>query len=287
MTAVNALGPITFNAEGRQYEIPLSQLFFDHGALKADRWDDYATAPVDGPFQKAVNAWLGYLVQAEVITPAKGSAPQPAMLITAKDPGAAGNDISLSISSVTEKPAGSGTFVFDAAVKETDVHKGLTAANVIARLGGAAGGGSEPGLVFVSSPSAFAPRAGTYALGGTPDARADIPKSGVTGPPPPLAPADVAFTLQAKATGAEGAFTSVTIVSPGTGGDFDLTATWSNTASAVAPSALQSKFPYEIVVAPPPGQTATSAPAAGTYKLTGGSNASGPVTAKAVLPGRS
>jgi hypothetical protein len=280
MTAVNALGPITFNDAGRQFEIPLSQLFFDdQGGIKADRWDNYSSAPVDGPFQLAVRAWLSYLVKAEVITPAARSEPAAAMVITAVSPGAAGNDIILAVSNVTETPAGSGTFVFGASVTETDVHKGLTQANLITRLGNAAGGGSEPGLVFVFGSASDLPEPGDYLMSGA-TAKVDIPKKNV--------PAATAFTLKAKASGADGILTKISITTSASDA-FDLTATWTKDTGTtpVAPSALQALFQYEIAVTAAPGQTALAAPAAGTYKLTGGANPSGPVPATVLLPGRS
>ena len=281
MGGVTAFGPIAFNFGGKQYEIPLSQLFFDDtGAIKADLWAPYTTGTTD--FQNAVGAWLRYLAKTDVLTKAAKSAAPPAMLITAASAGAAGNSITITIANVKETSPGSGSFVFDATVAETDQHKGLTKDNIRDRLGTPTSTGSEPGLVFVwTTPATLdVPKAGTYAASGA-NAEFTIDKNSGTG---------TAFKLRAKAgTNADQLLTSVVITDPDSNGVFDLTATWSKSATGInaAGFAAAGAFDYDITVADAPGQTALGTPAAGTYKLSGGAEKSDAVPAKAILPGRS
>ena len=275
MTAVAATGPVVFTdrATGSQKSIPVSSLYFSNsdGTIKADRWAPYNSG--NAAFKTGVDDWLKYLVTASILTPVEKSEPKAAMVITAKDPGSTGNTIELTVSNVHETTPD--VFVFDAVVKENDVYTGLTADTLKDVIGNTAGGGTKPGLVFVSSAGAPAvPKAGDYPLTGDP-AEVEVKKADDT----------VAFKLKAKAAGADGARTVVTIGAPDANDKFTLTAKWQRSETNLAPADLQSKFAYEITVTAPDGSP-LAVPGAGTTVLAGGADKADAIRAKATVPGK-
>jgi hypothetical protein len=275
MTAVAATGPVVFTdpTNGRQQTIPISQLYFSNtdGSIKADHWAPYNAG--NGAFKNGIDGWLKYLVTGSILSPFEKSEPAAAMVLTAKDPGANGNSIEITVSNVHETAPD--VFAFDAAVKEHDAYTALTAATIRDVLGTTSGGGTQPGLVFVSSAGVpVKPKGGTYPLAGDP-AKVDVDNSDESG---------VAFTLTAKSAGADGALTSVFITEPDGNDKFDLTADWEKSEANLAPANVQTKFAYEVTVAPPDGGS-LGVPAAGTTVLSGGADKAAAVKAKATLPG--
>jgi hypothetical protein len=273
MTAVNANGPIGFNANGHQYEIPLSALSFDSagGAPKATGWGPYKAGT--NTFKDAVDNWLASLYTGGFLTPAKQPAPVPAMDITAVQPGANGNTIKVTISNVHETTPNN--FLFDAVVTEKDVYTGLDVGTIAGVIGTSSGGGTRPGLVFVTLGTGQ-PKGGTYTLSGTP-AKVDIPNHDTT-------PA-TAFTLTARTGGVAALFT-VTLTEPDAQNKFDLTVEWSKPDTNLTPATMATSFNYEINVAAPSGGS-LGVPAAGSTTLSGGANQTGAIPAKATLIGRS
>lgn len=144
---VVANGPVAFSdGSGRAFSIPLSLLDFDaNGAIRAERWPLYLA------HQALLDVWLPYLQAQGVISEGEAAAPVEAMIITAKQAGAAGNTILLTIDNVRPNPADNTIIIFDATVTETSSYTGLTPATIKTVLGSVAGGGERPGLVFVSS----------------------------------------------------------------------------------------------------------------------------------------
>jgi hypothetical protein len=267
-TPVTGHGPIEFTDDGEQVVIPLSDFYLDdNGALTSE-----STLYTNATSKAAVDLWLKQLQADGEVKAATLPPPAPAMVITAKAPGAAGNNIVVTVSNVD---ANAGTF--DAEVEEQETYEGLTKDTVKNVLGTAAGGGMSPGLVFVSSAGApTQPANGVYPIiadpGGSGNYIADI-GDGAGG---------TAFSAQSRAVDAEATNTVVEIkdANPNT---FTLVATWKKPkAVGLQPTGLQGSFTYEITVAAPAGGQ-LGLPAAGTVALRGGANAAAPATASATV----
>src|SRR6266436_3230409 len=116
-TPVTGAGPIEFTDDGEQVVIPLSAFYLDaNGALTSD------SALYSNAKSKAtVDAWLKQLQEGGVIQAATLPPPAATMVLTAKDAGAAGNNIAITFSNV-DTAAGT----FDAEVKEQETYTGLT-----------------------------------------------------------------------------------------------------------------------------------------------------------------
>lgn len=270
-TPVTGHGPIEFTDDGEQVVIPLSAFYLDnHGVLTSD-----STLYTNAKSKAAVDAWLKQLQQDGMVKAAAVPPPAPAMVITAKAPGTAGNHISITFSNVD---TGAGTF--DAEVQEQETYAGLTKDTVKGVLGAAPGGGTNPGLVFVSSAGAAHPADGVYPVivdpGGSGNYIADI-GDGAGG---------TAFTVQSRAVDAEATNTVVEIkdaANPASPGTFTLVATWKKPkAVGLQPGGLQGSFGYEITVAPPAGGQ-LGVPAEGTVALRGGADTAAPAAASATV----
>lgn len=272
MAKVRALasGPIAFSSTS-QLLIPVSAITFDDGAP--------SYAPPSGTGQETaaqIAAWLQALAAEGVLTAAPAPPVQPAMILTATSPGAAGNAVTITISNVRPKPTDASTTIFDATVREVDRYEQLTAATISTVLGTSAGGGEHPGLAFVSSGAPSHPKNGTYPLVGDP-ATVDVAKSdGSAG----------AFTLESRAGGAEAALTAA-VVSDADDAEhpdtFTLEITWEKSATGIAAGDFDTEFDYAITADAPQGGS-LSAPAAGTYTLGGGADATSAAAASATLP---
>ncbi|MCC6364383.1 MAG: hypothetical protein IT165_12735 [Bryobacterales bacterium] len=258
---------------GKLLSLPVSDIYFEDSQIKAQ--GSLYTAN-----QALFDAFLGHLVKAGAVTPGPQSPTKPVMVLKAKTAGSTGNTILAVFSNFD-----SGTNPkFDATVSETDTYTALTPGTVQASLGTAAGNGTRPGLVFVpgAAPASTAvPKAGVYALTITSPAtaaKADIPLNTGSG---------TAFSVQAKADGADGELTTVEIKDvDATARTFTLVAAWKKTPAAkVLPTDLASTFSYEMDVTPPEGAAAVGTPAAGSVLLSGGADASAAVKATAIVAG--
>lgn len=274
---VVANGPVNFtDAQGRAISIPLVLLAFDaDGIISAESWPPHAE--YGDPLYK----WLEHLQEQGFLREGESPPQLEAMIVTAKTPGAAGNTILLDIDNVRPDPADASVTIFDAVVTETNAHSGLTPETLKAVVGEAAGGGSSPGLVFVSSTGdPEMPRAGEYPLtggGATAASDVEIPNEDESA---------TAFTLSARSVGEAGDNTTVTIEEvDAAASTFTLVATWTDDASGLEPGELEAEFAYEITVAPPDGG-ALAAPAAGEYALGGGADAQGAKAASVTLIAR-
>src|SRR5260370_22095599 len=113
-----ANGPIEFTDQnGKQFLIPISALFFDTGTLKTN-W------PLYQQNKPEIDALLKYLQSSGAVKTAPQPAPVAAMVISAKQPGSAGNDVVINFSNV--QPHQNAPTTFDASVTETNTYAGLT-----------------------------------------------------------------------------------------------------------------------------------------------------------------
>jgi hypothetical protein len=268
-------GPVDFTTStgGIQRSIPLAALYFDTtGQIHAEQWPEWTA--LDTPTQNAVNGWLKYLVQQSLLVAGAAHLPVPAILIQAAEPGSSGNNISVEIDSVTPETPVENTTA-NVTVTETDTYLGLTLGTVGNVIGASAGGGTQPGLIFLAST-------------GTP---AEVPAAGSGGPLTETSPGSKIFqfdfknnfVVQAKTESEDGGFTSVLITNVQPDGTFTLTATWKKPGAPtpVALKDLASTFQYELAISAPSGGFAV--PAAGTVTLIGGSDAVGAVAAQGTI----
>jgi hypothetical protein len=289
-------GPVNFTADdGTQHFFPLSWVFFDGGAVKLE--PPAGSPAIDPALSAAVEGWLAVLASEGIVqsAPPPGPtgtpvtpppAPTPAaMVISAAQPGALGNDIAITIQNVRDTLTQPSATVFDALVVQSETIAGLTPASVAATLGSAAG----EGLVFVSSagnPTPPLPGDYQFTAGANPadPATADIPDA--------ANPAAPAFTLSTRGGGPEALNTAVTIADDASIADgFSLTATWSKAADGIEPDDFGPSFDYVVTVTPPPAVGGAAPvigiPAEGQYVLAGGTGSAGAAAAQAQLPGAS
>jgi hypothetical protein len=289
-------GPLEYTDpnSGKQISIPLSALFFDpkkNNQLSVDstKWPDPKATPVTLP--PFVTSLLADLSQQQLILPAPVASPKPALIVTATDPGSAGNGIKLTIAITTPNVDPTQT-VFSIKVEETDLYPGLTLSTIAQVLGTDKKAGTTPGLVHVVD--------GTLAASGLPAAVASQPFTQPAPPPPPPPPGPNAqsvlmnnakvpaafVTLEAKKLGADGALTVVTIANvDSTKNTFDLTAYWTKSATGIKLATLQSSLAtlaYDIGGSLPPSKI-FSVPAAGPVQLAGGTDGTSPTAASAVV----
>jgi len=195
----------------------------------------------------------------------------PVFTITAAEPGTIGNGVSITFAN----PSAANDTV-DVTVSATQAYPGLTLATIGSVIGTAAGGGSSPGLAFLSS---TAPPTAMPASGG-PISFAE-PQGGSTyvAAVPAGSGSTPAFTLQALSSQADAALLTATISSV-TATSFTLTIAWKKSQTGVSLAsglgALNSAFGFLLKFSPPPaGAPASGAyapPAAGTIVLAGGAD---------------
>ncbi len=272
--AALATAPIGYTdpSTSSQLSIPTSLIYFEDGSAKFT-----PPAGMSASTSADITKWLAALAREGILTSDAQAPPVPAMVISAKSAGSAGNSIEVEITNVRPKPADATKTIFDITLTETNTYELLKPQTVKAVVGTAAGGGDKPGLVFVSSggnPSQ--PKDGVYPMTGDP-ATADIAKAdGSAG----------AFVLTTKAGGADAALTKVTIsaaTDPANPGTFTLEAVWTKAAAGIEPADLVAALGYEITVAPPDGG-ALAPPAAGGYALSGGGEVQAATKASASIP---
>jgi hypothetical protein len=271
-TPVVGSGPVDFMDEttGQQLSIPISELAFTNNQIDASKW------PLYNKHKLTVDAILAYLVSSGALTPAPAPPPVPALVLTAKQVGAAGNNIQVTFSNVGADP--NDPAKFDASLTETDTWKGLTK-DTIEKVVGTAAGGS---LVFVTATSAVGrPRNQTYSVAVVGDKFKVFENDGVT----------EAFELNARTNDPEAKYTTVIISNVNavdqTDPHFDMTATWQKSAAGihVTPD-LANEFAYEVAVAGPNGG-APGVPANGSVVLRGGAEAAPASAASAIVSGPS
>jgi hypothetical protein len=278
MVNIPALGgsPVAFtDVNGNQREIPLSLLYFDdHGVINASNWPPYYS------YKPIVDPWLDWLVAQQMLVPGTQPAGKPALVIAAREPGAAGNAVTVTFANPTPNADPKAATV-DVTVTARQSWSLLTATSLESVLGTGAVTGSQPGLVFLTGP---APDAGTIPVEGTVKAAGSpaefaIPKEGD----------GTAFTLEAlfnsDADAADAALLTVSVANVDAAlGSFSLIVDWTKSQNAVSLDHLQNKNPFAFLVsfAAPDGGL-IGPPNAGTIALQGGADTSptGELTATA------
>src|SRR5258708_2478566 len=160
MVNIPVLGgsPVAFaDADGNQREIPLSQLYFDSNGINATNWKPYLT------YRLIVDPWFAYLVAKKLSSPGPLPPRNQAMVISAREAGAAGNAVRITFDNPTPNPDPNLATV-KTTVSATQSWSGLTADSLASVLGTGAGTGSQPGLVFLKPPP---PAAGTMPAAGS------------------------------------------------------------------------------------------------------------------------
>jgi hypothetical protein len=277
MVNIPALGgsPVAFTDDsGNQREIPLTQLYFDSDGINASHWPPYYS------YKPIVDPWLAWLVAQGMLVPGDQPAGKPALVIAAREAGAAGNALSVTFASPTPNADPKASTV-DVTVVARQNWSLLTAASLDSVLGAAPGTGTQPGLVFLTEP---APEAGTIPVEGTVKAAGNpakfaIPKDG----------GGTAFTLEAlfnsDADAADAALLTVSVANVNaTRSAFSLIVGWTKSQKAVSLDDLSNKNPFGFLMsfAAPDGGL-IGPPNAGTIALQGGADTSptGPLTATA------
>lgn len=263
-------GPVEFMDEsGQQILIPLSDLSFDaNGNPVASDWPLYVK------HKDAVDALLNYLLRSGSLTPAPQPAPTAAMVVTAKNKGAGGNNIQLTVSNSGSTDPNDDTR-FDSSVSETDTWIGLTKDTVEQTVGTAANGGA---LVFITKNSAKGrPKNGNYQMANAAPFKVSVLQADN---------ATEAFEVQAR-NPADAEAGRTTVIVSGVSNDpndpsFTLSAVWRKDASKVHAADLNGQFGYEIAVDAPPGG-ALGVPANGTTALRGGAEAQPATAASAIV----
>lgn len=267
-TGVRGTGPIELiDSAGRLVALPLSTLFYDDGVLKA-------SGALYAANKAVVDALLGYLASEGLVVPDVQPPPVPAAVITAKQSGAAGNDIAITFADVRPDPADNAKTIFDATLEQRDAYERLEPATIGDVLGTSASTGSPAGLVFLSSSATpTQPQDGTYAADG----------SGVVKVPKDGSASGNAFQLKFRVVDAAATMTVEVSGSDAATGTFNLVARWTRTVTGVEITALDSNtnFGAMIVVAAPDGGS-LAVPAAGTLILAGGADAAQATAASAV-----
>jgi hypothetical protein len=259
--------PVAFtDPDGNQREIPLSQLYFDsNGNIKASNWPPYST------YRSIVDPWLAYLVAQKLLTLGAMPASKPALVISAREPGVAGNAVNVTFANPTSNPDPNLATV-DTSVSVTQSWSGLTAERLASVLGTGAGTGSQPGLVFLKPPPPAAgtmPAAGPVAASGTGPVNFDIPKEG----------GSTAFRLQPLFNDPQEAddakLLAVTVGDvDATNKSFSLVVTWTKSKTASLHDLItntSNPFAYVVSFAAPAGGLA-GPPNAGKITLQGGAD---------------
>ena len=260
-TPVVGQSPLSMSIKGQYVMLPLSALFFeDNGEINATLWPSYA----DPDTKSAVDAYLGRLILRGTLRPGAKPTAKPAFLAKAVSGGAAAQ-IAIDIANVTPDAADPSESAADFTVTETNTYIGLLPAKLMETIGTAAGGGTRPGLVFVTSAQVDLPKGGVYPMGvanAGDAAGVDVPAALGAGS---------AFTLQTRAKGADAVLTAIEIKDVDTAaGTFTLVANWTKTAAALKMKVLADTFAYSMAITAPPD--GFLAPAAGKTTLGGGSD---------------
>jgi hypothetical protein len=277
MVNIPVLGgsPVAFtDTTGNQHEIPLSQLFIDENGINATNWPPYYT------YRTTVDPWLSYLVAQQLLQPGAVPSGKPALIISAREAGAAGNAVSAIFAKPTPN-ADPNAATVDVTVSGQQSWSLLTAASLLSVLGTGPGTGSQPGLVFLVAPP---PAAGTMPVAGTVTATGTLPEFVV-----PKQGGGTAFTLEAlfhsAADTADAALLTVTVKDvDATNNSFSLVVNWTKSHAAAALHDLVNANPFAFLVSfAAPSGGLIGPPNAGTITLQGGTDITpaGPVTATA------
>jgi hypothetical protein len=223
---------------------------------------------------------LSYLVAQQLLQPGAVPSGKPALIISAREAGAAGNAVSAIFAKPTPN-ADPNAATVDVTVSGQQSWSLLTAASLLSVLGTGPGTGSQPGLVFLVAPP---PAAGTMPVAGTVTATGTLPEFVV-----PKQGGGTAFTLEAlfhsAADTADAALLTVTVKDvDATNNSFSLVVNWTKSHAAAALHDLVNANPFAFLVSfAAPSGGLIGPPNAGTITLQGGTDITpaGPVTATA------
>jgi hypothetical protein len=229
------------------------------------------SANVPAAEQTIVLPLLNSMVAQGLVVPASGPPPAPVFTITAAEAGSQGNTISITFSNPVSNPANA----VDVTVTATQLYQGLAPTTVKSVLGITAGGGSKPGLAFVSSTGTPAmPSAGVTPF----TAQGPIFAAAIPG----ISPAPSAFTLESFSNNPDSQHLQAMVGAVNTAAStFNLTISWTKTVAAVPLqdlTKLDTDFGFLLKFTPPasgapPAGTSYALPAAGTIVLQGGADA--------------
>ncbi|HVZ53968.1 MAG TPA: hypothetical protein VG986_18510 [Pseudolabrys sp.] len=245
-------------AKGAHLTIALSALTYSQGAITISGW----TAP-DSDAQTAAQNWANYLLGEGELAPVPPvtTAPGVAFLLEAAHPGAMSSNVSVTISGVTKRnPPDASTL--DMSVSVTNKYTGLKLETLGSTIGTTAGGGSAPGLVFLSSAD---PPTDLPVKSASP-----VAMSGATPKADIAAGTGTAFTLTGVADIGPGITFTVAVPNDPVAGVFEIDVTWSLSVTNKRPSELPALFQSVVkITAPPAG---FGAPVEDTYPLQGGAD---------------
>jgi hypothetical protein len=258
----NGGSPITFvDAGGAQYSLPLTFVSFTTagGVPSVAGWPGWAGKA--GPELAGITGWVAYLGGLGFLLPNITPPPASAFTISARDAGAAGDDIKITFGTVTPNSATPSATTVDVTVATSQIYNGLTIATIGKILGTAPLGGSAPGLAYVTTPPTTLPTAAAAAnFTGTP-LQYELPGSGGI-----LEPTHDAATEAADAALLQAAVSNV----DSGAGTFTLTLSWSKTHSALPLNSLAATFAYLVTITPPTGGFVSAPAANSSVSLSGG-----------------
>jgi hypothetical protein len=257
-TRVRGNGPIEIiDSAGLLVALPLSALFFDGGQLQA-------SGALYIAHKAAFDPLLQELSDEGLIVPDIRPPQPPAVVVTAKNPGAAGNNIQLTFSNIRTNPSDNTQTILDATLTQRDVYPDMDPTKLGVVLGTSSTTGGPAGLVFLSSSGTpTAPKEGTY--------QADT--SGVV-KVPKVTGSGNAFQLTFRMADAAAVMTVEVSASDAATGVFGLAATWTRTLTGIQISELDANANFGAMItaaAPPDGSLGVPTP--GTIILTGGADA--------------
>jgi len=255
-------GPVSFVDENlNQQELPLSAVFFTANGL------DASSSPLNTAANQAViTALLQQMAAQGYLAPGSQPLSPPTLEFTAAQAGPMGNTISI----VVSNPSPSlGTV--DIEVTATEVYSDLAPGALAAALGTSAA--TATGLVYFVSGS------GNMPAGGSKTIPAGFEVAFLEAADATATAFTVAATNQSDAADAEKVTVAVAPASGASPTTFDLTVSWSATATGVTLASLLTTNPFAYVVTIT-GQSGPL-PAAGTVTLQGGAAASGSTPAVA------
>jgi hypothetical protein len=256
--------PITFvGSGGAQFSIPLTFVSFPTatGAPTVATWPLWSGEA--GPEQSNVTNWLAYLALQGLLLPNIALPPATAFTITARDAGAAGNDITVRFGNVVPNSTTPSATTVDVTVSTSQVYKSLTTASIATVLGTAPLGGTQPGLAYVATPLTSLP--------------SDMAATGFSGTPLQFAAPGSGGALElAHAAAGEAADAGLVQAAisdvNATAGTFTLTLSWTKKQTAVKLSDLPATFAYLITITPSAGGFAYAPAANSSVTLVGGTD---------------
>lgn len=130
-TAAVGDGPVVFFSNGVQVEVPLSAIYFENDAVGTTRTD-----------LTGFDKWIQFLASRNRLIAAAAPPLAKALVVKAVSPGAAGNNIQVTVTRKTDTTV-------DITVTETDVYEGLTLATLVRQLGSRTDPAERPGLLWV------------------------------------------------------------------------------------------------------------------------------------------